>query len=166
MRKRQVEVAKAEMVAPPVPAAEALQNNFAYQFLRKMGSRMDKAVDALADKCDAGDTECLRIFMETARALATANRRATPHVTNMQQAIVVSSNAHATLSELRHDIVRILAIQGPQPSEAVAAHFSGRGILANRVTQALNHSWFEKEADGWHITDKARVEVLEASHCG
>lgn len=165
MRKRQVDIAKAEMVAPPVSAIEALRNNLAYQILKRAESRTDKIVDAIADQAEAGDHKSQRLWVDMVTAMAGAPQqqgRLPQQVTNMQQVVAVSTTAHGTISELRHDIVRILAIKGPQSLDDVAEQFAPRGVIRPRVEQALEHDWFEREPDGWHITGKARAEVLES----
>lgn len=144
--------------SPPVPAIEALRRNLLYAMFKGVATGdMTEIVAAQVKKAKGGDPKAARLIMDMTRA---SDGGSTVH---MQQAIICGGKdgAMVVLSELRQMLVRIIASQGAQRAEVLAAQLEPRGVLRPRVESALEHEWFEREADGWHITAKARAEVLE-----
>lgn len=159
MRKREVKVAKVEAIAPPVSAIEALRCNLLYAMYGEVSvGDMRLIVRAQVEKAIAGDGKAAQRIIDMVQAGGNQGRQG---VTHMQQAIIVNGTAHATMSEFRCDLVRLIAAKGPQKFQAIVDQFAAGDVLPSRIDQALQHEWFEDESDGWHITHKARAEVLE-----
>jgi len=61
--------------------------------------------------------------------------------------------------ERRRDIVAYLAQRGPRLQSQIVGDL---GIPAGSMTALLDHAWFQKTAQGVHITPQARREVLDS----
>lgn len=152
-----------EQNAPPVSPAEALRRNLLYAMFKAVSADdMRAIVAAQVEKAKDGDGKAARLIMD----MVQAGGEAQPPRTHMQQAIVVqgrTGSATLTLSELRQDVVRLIAAKGPLKDKAIVEHYEHQNIVCDRLVQALDHPWFEREADGYHLTTQARTEVLASA---
>lgn len=153
-------VAELEAVAPPVDGVVALRRSLLYAMLNEVkDTDMKEIVRAQMDKAKEGDTKAARLIMD----MVSSGRDSAP--THMQQAIVVNGREKESrkaetpfLSDTREQIVHVLAQQGPLHAAKLASVLHAP---LPHVLEALNdHHWFEKEANGWHVSAKGRAEVL------
>jgi hypothetical protein len=140
--------------APPVPPAEALRRSLLYAMFQAVtGDDMGAIVAAQVEKAKAGDLKAAKFIVDMVQAGGPAGTAGVSQVT-----VVGVGQAANPLDALRREIVGILANDGPQ-SDSDLAEDAGQSVMA--VRKALDHRWFEKEPDGWHLTAEARAEVLE-----
>ncbi len=148
-------VAQMEQAVPALPPAEVLRRNLLYAMLRAVGEEDAAAiVSRQVAKAKDGDTRSARLVIELVRASATA-----PAPTHMQQAIVVTGQEKEIrfLSDTRRNLVHLLNAVGPLTTVEVARSMH---LKLNDAAGALDHDWFVKSQDRWHLTGRARVEVL------
>lgn len=146
--------------APPVGATEALRRSLLKEFLDIPVADVREMRQALVEKGKQGDVQALRLTFD----MLSAGTEPQPATTHMQQAIVVqgrTGSALLTISELRQDVVRLIAARGPMTPAELAKHYHQQGVLVETLKGAVKHDWFELGADGYHVTAKARAEVLE-----
>lgn len=147
MRKPRV-IKQIEESAPPVPAAEALRRNLLHRmFSAVSGEDVDAIVRKQVEKATSGDSKAARLILSM---IQTANE---PTVT-----INNDNRGQVFLSEVRLQIVHVLRAEGKLDTVELARRLN---TTQDRVRPALDHDWFEKEADGWHLTSKAMAEVCE-----
>lgn len=113
--------------------------------------KMTRIVDAMLEKAET-DPRAARLFFDIVQA----------EPVSIQQAVQVNHHAGTAhvdyLSDMRENLARVIAQDGPQQAPALAGKIHA---TLEKVYVALNdHPWFEKARDGWHITDLARAEAL------
>jgi hypothetical protein len=152
-------------VSPPVPAWQALRDNALYQAFKVTDQRMDKIMNALAEKAEAGDLKATELLLDFTKAgmAAQASSRDRPTV-NMQQAILHPGGGQRPfLSDIRRNIALILAAEGPLQTHAIAERLR---MLLPDVLVAMHgedgepHPYFAKQEDRWHLTTRSRAEVI------
>jgi hypothetical protein len=148
-------VVQMEEVVPALPPAEVLRRNLLYAMLQAVSEDDVAAVVARqVEKAKDGDTRSARLVIELVQASATA-----PSPTHMQQAIVVTGQEKEIrfLSDTRRNLVHLLSSAGPMTTVEVARAMH---LKLNDAAGALDHDWFVKSQDRWHLTEQARGEVL------
>jgi hypothetical protein len=151
-------IAKIMESAPPADPVAAVDNNLYYQFKKRLAPHIDIIADKLVEKATEGDIEAIRLAISV---IKTTQPSAPTH---MQQAVIVNGKEHKEEkvdAVLREQLVRVIADKGPLPLHKLAKEVgqTGRDIAHLLVETDL----FEKEADGWHITNAARQMVLGAA---
>lgn len=146
-------VAEMRQVAPPVHPVETLRRNLLYSMFKAVtADDMEDIVRKQVEKAKDGDAKAARLLIDMVRS----GDAGTPVF--MSQTVMTGDQTNAFLSDLRRNIVNMLAMDGPRTVEFIAHQMQ---VVRPRIEQALEHEWFEREQDGWHLTAKARSEVLE-----
>jgi hypothetical protein len=144
-----------ESLAPPVAPIEALRRNLLYNLLKRITpEKADAIADKLMELAADGDPKAMRLYFELLQVGGESQG------VNVQHTTVYGHHGNVTifLSDIRHKLAVVLAKEGPRPAEVLAEKAR---ILLPDALQALNHEWFEKEADAWDVTPKGRREALD-----
>lgn len=150
-----------EAVPAPIEPLEALRRNLLHAMLRGVSEDdMEAIVRVQVRRARNGEEKAARLVIDMLQAgLATpCAEPASPDVYVNQTVLNVASNSVCSVQDRRESIVHLLAQSGPQSPIAIQEHIT---CSLAQVNEALNHPWFEREADGWHLTAKARAEVLD-----
>lgn len=150
-----VTVAEMERVVPAVPPTEVLRRNLLYAMLKAIHEDdMAAIVARQVEKAKEGDSRSARLVIELVHAGGAVLSQ-----THMQQAIVVTGQEKEIrfLSDTRRNLVHLLAATGPLSTLEVAKTMH---LNLNDAAGALDHGWFDKVQDRWHVTDRAKAEVL------
>jgi hypothetical protein len=147
MARRKVQEIQTLVAAlPPCEARRRSLMNALY------GAISDEDMEAIAHKqvelAREGDTRAARLVTDLVQA-EVAIRPAPPDRPDREEVM---------LSDVRENLVRVISDEGPQRAPALAGkiHASLECVL-----KAMDdHHWFEKQADGWHITKQGRADVL------
>lgn len=144
-----------EQAVPPLPPVEALRRNLLYAMFGAVTEEdMACVVAKQVEKAKQGDSKAARLLIDMVRGEAPG-----PSRTQMQQAIVVTGNAKGIqfISDTRRQIVQLISATGPLTTVDVAGKMH---LMLNDAAGALDHPWFAKREERWHITECARAEVL------
>jgi hypothetical protein len=150
-------LAKLETANPPVDAVEALRRNLLYAMFKGVtGDDVQEIVAKQVEKAKAGDGKAARLIIDMVKDGGSAP-------THMQQAIVVNSGDGRQdrevkfISDAREKVAILISEDGPQRTEQIAKvlHISLRD-----ASHAVDHDWFQKEPDGYHITAKGMADVV------
>lgn len=157
MRKSRNRVKDIIESAPPVSARQALAQNALYQLtdvlLENIGD-LRQMMEKQKQKAMEGDTKAFRMATDFLQAMAGLGQKGRGDI---NQTVIVT-NTHVTIHDHRANIVRYIASEGPQEVDSLAKVLKVKPAL---IAQALDHEYFDEEEDGYHITPKARCEVLE-----
>jgi hypothetical protein len=61
-------------------------------------------------------------------------------------------------SARREACARYIAAHGPTRQTVLCAECK---VPTGSIRALLEHPWFEREGDGWHITQQARIDVID-----
>jgi hypothetical protein len=147
-------VSELETAAPPVPAVEALRHNLLYAMFNSVSEGdMAEIVQKQVELAKEGDAKAAKLLMDMIQAEP-------PQQVFMQQAVVHQGSGD-TLDVLRREIVDILATEGPKTIQYLRQQLGCRRVIQSQMVEVMEHEWFEHESDGYHLTARARAELLE-----
>lgn len=144
----------------PIQATEALRRNLLHAMFDSVSTDdVQQLMEDTKTKAKAGVFKEKKLIFDI--LLASGSAVQSDRSVNVQQAVVVQDGKQDYLTDLRKDVVNLIRREGPLKIEQIAEYTS---LPAIHVAKALDSHWFEMEGDGWHITNKARTEVIDAMH--
>lgn len=137
--------------AVPVVAIEALRRNLLYAMLGGVAeTEMKEIVEKQVEKAKEGDTKSAKLIIDMVGAGQRPESRSSH--------IVEAGGIVDYKVEIRKLIVCLIAFQGPQTTEDVAARLHLTGAVA---IDSLMCGWFSREGGKWGLTNEARTRVLD-----
>jgi hypothetical protein len=144
------------VAAKQIDATECLRRNLLHRMLESISTDdMGDIVAAQVTKAKGGDSRAAKLITEML-SMPTAG---TDRSVNVQQTVVASGLAVDGIVEARKHIAVMIALTGPVTTEDVAMRMH---IAGEHAIRALQCEWFARENGRWHITNKARDEVIDA----
>ncbi len=135
----------------PVVAIDALRRNLLYAMLGGVAEMdMKEIVEKQVAKAKEGDTKSAKLIIDMVGA-NTRNESRSAH-------IVETGGIVDYKVEIRKLIVCLIAFNGPQTTEDVAARLHLTGAVA---IDSLMCGWFTKDGGKWALTNEARTRVLD-----
>jgi hypothetical protein len=152
--KRMNAAAKLEMIAPPVAAHEAKRRSLLRAMFDAVDEEdMDAIVKAQVAKARAGDLKSAKYLTDMVQAESAGGS-----TVYMQQAIVAGHDQALFVSDLRKRAAAVIAVEGPMKTGELTRHI---GCSMVQIEEAIGgFPWFEKEPDGWHLSNEGRNELL------
>jgi hypothetical protein len=139
-----------EALAPPLPPAEIRRRSLLNAMFGAMSDEsMDAIIKKQIEKAEQGDSRAMDLLTKLVLACP-------PQAEPLPTA--PSGREEVMLTDVRENLVRVIAAEGPQRAPALAAKIHGSLECVLRAMD--DHHWFEKKADGWHITKQGRDDVL------
>lgn len=140
--------------AAPTSAIDALRRNLLYAMLQNISEAdMGEIVKAQMEKAKAGDTKSAKMIVD----MLSASPAPSP---SRERYIADAGGIVDYKLEIRKLIVCLIAFNGPQSTEDIAARLHLTGMVA---MDALTCGWFNRDGGKWTLTNDARTKVLDVN---